>query len=87
MHEVWQYGAPSIDFFCPDIYVPDFCGVCDKYTRRGGALFIPECATHSYAAPRLAYAVGHYHAVCYAPFGFEDMGLPFNAAQGTRRRL
>lgn len=26
--------------------------------------------------------MGHYHAVCYAPFGFEDMGLPFNAMQG-----
>ena len=82
MHEVWQYGAPSVDLYCPDIYVSDFCGVCDEYTRRGGALFIPECATHSYAAPRMAYAVGHYHAVCYAPFGFEDMGLPFTATQG-----
>lgn len=76
------FAAPSIDLYGPDIYVPDFCGVCDEYTRRGEALFIPECATHSYAGPRLVYAVGHYHAVCYAPFGFEDMGQPFAGAQG-----
>lgn len=82
MHEVWRFAAPSIDLCGPDIYVPDFCGVCDEYTRRGEALFIPECAAHSYAGPRLVYTVGHYHAVCYAPFGFEDMGQPFNAMQG-----
>lgn len=80
--EVWRFAAPSIDLYGPDIYVPDFCGVCDEYTRRGEALFIPECATHSYTGPRMVYAVGHYHAVCYAPFGFEEMGQPFNAMQG-----
>lgn len=55
--------------------------ICDEYTRRGGALFIPECATHSYAASRLLYTVGHYHAMCYSPFGFEDIGKPFSASQ------
>ena len=80
--EVWRFAAPHIDLYGPDIYVPDFCGVCDEYTRRGDPLFIPECATHSYAGPRLVYTVGHYHILCYAPFGFEDMGKPFTATQG-----
>lgn len=79
--EVWQYCAPAIDILAPDIYVPNFIEICDEYTRRGGALFIPECATHSYAASRLIYTVGHYHAMCYSPFGFEDMGKPFSASQ------
>lgn len=79
--EVWQYCAPSIEIIAPDIYVPNFVEICDEYTRRGGALFIPECATHSYAASRLLYTVGHYHAMCYSPFGFEDMGKPFSASQ------
>ena len=57
-------------------------GAAREVSDEADALFIPECATHSYAAPRLAYAVGHYHAMCYAPFGFEDMGMPFNAMQG-----
>ena len=82
VHEVWDFCAPSIDAYCPDIYVPQFKAVCEEYTRRGGALFIPEAATHSYCAPRLVYAVGHYHAMCYSPFGFDDIGHPFTAVQG-----
>lgn len=83
VHEVWGFCAPNIDVYCPDIYVPQFREVCDEFTRRGGAIFIPECATHSYAAPRLLYAVGHYHAMCYSPFGFDDIGKPFTAQQAV----
>ena len=82
VHEVWQFRAPSIDLLTPDIYIPQFSEVCEEFTRRGGALYIPETATHSYAAPRMLYTVGHHHAVCYAPFGFDDMGKPFTAIQG-----
>lgn len=82
MMEVWKYCAPSIDIIAPDIYATDFCGVCDEYTRRENPLFIPETATHSYAGPREVYVVGHYHALCYSPFGFEDMGKPFSAIDG-----
>ena len=81
VHEVWDFCAPNVDVYCPDIYVPQFKAVCDEYTRRGGALFIPESATHSYCAPRLVYTVGHYHAMCYSPFGFDDIGKPFTATQ------
>lgn len=81
MHEVWSFSAPEIDILCPDIYVPDFMQVCEASMKNGNPLFIPECATHSYAGPRMVYAVGHYHALCYSPFGFEEMGEPFNAMQ------
>ena len=83
MREVWDFCAPDIDIYGPDIYVPQFKEVCDEYTRRGDALFIPECATHSYAAPRLLYTIGHYHAMCYSPFGFDDIGKPFTAQQSV----
>lgn len=82
VHEVWDFCAPSINVYCPDIYVPQFKAVCDEYTRRGNALFIPESATHSYCGPRLLYTIGHYHAACYSPFGFDDIGKPFTAVQG-----
>ena len=82
VHEVWDFCAPSIDVYCPDVYVPPFKAGCDEYTRRGNALFIPETATHSYCAPRLLYTIGHYHAACYSPFGFDDIGKPFSAVQG-----
>ena len=82
VHEVWDFCAPNIDVYCPDIYVPQFKAVCDEFTRRGGALFIPESATHSYCAPRLVYTLGRHHAMCYSPFGFDDIGKPFTAVQG-----
>lgn len=81
MHEVWRYCAPAIDVFSPDIYVPGFMDVCDDYSRTQ-PLFIPEAATHSYAASRLAYCIGHYHAMGYSPFGFDDIGKPFTMVQG-----
>ena len=80
--EVWQYCAPSIDVIAPDIYVPNFKKICDEYTCRGTPLYIPECATHSYASSRAIYCIGHYHAMCYSPFGFEDMGKPFEGSMG-----
>lgn len=79
--EVWKYAAPAIHVFAPDIYVTDFCGICNAYTKLNNPLFIPETATHSHAGPRLAYCVGHYHALGFAPFAFEDMGKPFNDLQ------
>lgn len=83
VHEVWDYCAPSIDVYCPDIYVPYFNKVCDRFVKSGtNPLYIPEAATHSYAAPRMVYTIGHYHAMCYSPFGFDDIGKPFSAAQG-----
>ena len=55
------------------------CGVCCL----GNKLVIPETAIHSQCAPRLIYTIGHHHASCFAPFGFEDMGKPFNNTQGA----
>ena len=79
MMEVWKYCAPHIKVFAPDIYVQNFCEVCDNYVKLDNPLFIPETATHSHVAPRLVYVIGHYHAMGFAPFGFEDMGQPFTA--------
>lgn len=79
MMEVWKYCAPNIDIIGPDIYVRNFLETCDEYVKLGNPLFIPETATHSYAGPRQVYVVGHYHALGYSPFAFEDMGEPFSA--------
>lgn len=78
MMEVWKYCAPHIQVLAPDIYVQNFCETCDKYVKMNNPLFIPETVTHSHAAPRLVYVIGHYHAMGYAPFAFENMGEPFS---------
>lgn len=80
---IWQYSAPSIDIIAPDIYVSYFYDVCDQYTTKGNSLFIAECATHSYTASRILYTIGHYHSLCFSPFGIEDLGQPFSAMEGV----
>lgn len=81
VREIWNFCAPSIDLFGPDIYLPAFREICAEYTRRGEPLFIPECPTHAYAASRNLLCIGRYHAMCYSPFGIEDMGQPLNPSQ------
>lgn len=79
--DIWRFAAPAIEVIAPDIYVTYFCDICDTYTQKGNPLFIAECPTHGYASTRAIDTIGHYHALCYAPFGIEDMGLPFTAMQ------
>ncbi len=81
VREVWNFCAPCIDIYGPDIYLPAFHEICEEYTRRGEGLYIPECAAHSYAASRNLISIGKYNAIAYSPFGFEDMGQPLDPAQ------
>lgn len=79
MLPVWEAAAPEIDVVAPDIYVKDFGRVCEEYRTEKNPLCVLETATHSHLAPRMLYAVGHFHAFCFGPFAFEDMGKPFDA--------
>lgn len=76
--EVWRTAAPSIDVLGADIYPRTFCDVCDAYRKLGNPLMIPETATHAHAAPRLVWSIANHHALCFSPFGFEEMGEPFS---------
>jgi len=81
--EVYQVAAPSLDWLAPDIYVPEFCGTCARYAKQGNPLFIPETALHSGATARLIWAVGQCHALCFAPFGIDDIGSLMDASLGA----
>ncbi len=70
MLDIWRAAAPKLDLFAPDIYVADFGGVCAGYVRSGNPLFIPEARA---SLPNLFWAVGHYRALGYSPFGIEDL--------------
>lgn len=74
MMEIWKYAAPSIDIYAPDIYLPDFNEICQRFVKLRNPLFIPEAAGHSLAAVRQLYVIGHYHAMCYSPFAIEELG-------------
>ncbi|MBV9469870.1 MAG: DUF5597 domain-containing protein, partial [Abitibacteriaceae bacterium] len=71
--DVWRAATPAIDFFSPDIYLPDFKGVTASYTRSGNPLFIPEAATGPEAAAKVFYAIGQHDAIGFCPFGIDGL--------------
>jgi hypothetical protein len=73
MIDVWRAAAPSIDLLAPDIYLDDFKAVCAEYTQSGNPLFIPEASRDERAGLRAYYAIGHHHALGFAPFGIDSL--------------
>ena len=77
--DVWRAGAPSIDFFAPDIYITDhYRYVLDVYTQSGNPLFIPETRMSAAAAARAFFTFGAYPCNLYAPYALEGHAdLPY----------
>ncbi len=72
---VWKAAAPSLFGFGPDIYVPYVADVMDEYTTNGNPLFIPEVRKDAVASSYCLYAFGAKNAICFSPFGIEDLGM------------
>jgi hypothetical protein len=72
---VYRAAAPSLDFFSPDIYWPDFEHWCQRYGEAGNPLFIPEARLEqgSYNA---IYAFGEAHAFGFSPFSIDSLPDP-----------
>ncbi|WP_026561011.1 DUF5597 domain-containing protein [Bacillus sp. J37] len=73
MQKMWKLMAPSLFCLAPDIYVPYVPDVMDQYSQNGNPLFIPEVRKDAVSATYALYAVGGCNAICYAPFGIEDL--------------
>ncbi len=71
--DVWKAAAPEIALLAPDIYLPDFKGICAEYTQQGNPLFIPEARTDPDAAARAFWAVAEHGAIGFAPFGIDHV--------------
>ena len=71
--DVWRVAAPAIDLLAPDIYLPDFKGICASYTRQGNPLLIPETRTGPEAAARAIFVFAEHDAIGFAPFGVDHM--------------
>lgn len=69
---LWQLAAPSLDLIAPDIYLPDFRGVCESYAVSGNPLFIPEARRDPVTASNAFYAFGGLNALGFSPFAVED---------------
>jgi hypothetical protein len=68
---VWQFGAPSLDFITPDLYLQDYKTVYKDYTNKGNPLFIPEQRRDEHGARRIWLAHGAYGALGVSPFGID----------------
>ncbi len=78
MHRIWRAAAPSLFTFGPDVYVPYCADVMDEYASPENPLFIPEIRKDAVASSYALYAFGAKNAICFSPFGIEDLNLDPN---------
>lgn len=71
--DIYHLFARSLDFLSPDIYFADYETMCQEYTHRGQALFIPEQRRDEPGALRMWLAIGKYGALGAAPFGIDSI--------------
>ena len=81
--DVWRAGAPSIDLLAPDLYVPEFAELCERYVRSGNPFFIPETNGGPEAGSNLFLAVGAFNLIGFSPFGIDRPELPRPAASSN----
>jgi hypothetical protein len=75
--DVWRAGGPRIDMLSPDAYSDrDFVAWCEKYSRSGNPLFIPENMGGADGAARVLYIFGRHDAVGWTIMGLEDPRIP-----------
>lgn len=87
--DIWRAAAPSIDFIAPDIYVSleEAMYVADQYSRSGNPLFIPEFRHDDRAALFAFWLYGTKDAMCFAPFGIDDVDAESDAITKTYAAL
>ena len=72
MHDIWRAGGPQIDMLSPDIYLPEFSELADRYSRGGNPLFIPESSATAAGAANAFYAIGQRNGIGYSPMGVDQ---------------
>ncbi|HWG21847.1 MAG TPA: DUF5597 domain-containing protein [Terracidiphilus sp.] len=73
VQDVYRAAAPSIDFYAPDIYWPDFESWVERYQAAGNPVFVPEARMDA-AAYNGLYVFGEARGFGFSPFGVD--GLP-----------
>jgi len=79
--EVWRVAAPSLDFYSPDIYWPDFEYWMKRYEIPGNAVFVPE-ARMDVASFNALYAYGEARAFGFSPFAIDAVEATDSPAPG-----
>jgi beta-galactosidase GanA len=69
---VYRAAAPSIDFYSPDIYWPDFGYWVDRYKAAGNPVFIPEARLDP-APWNALYTYGEARGFGFSPFAVDSI--------------
>lgn len=80
LHEVYRVAAPSIDFYSPDIYWPNFDYWIERYQWPGNPIFVPEARLEQ-APYNALYTYGEGRGFGFCPFGVDS--LPGGNAQAS----
>ncbi|QOY88934.1 GH35 family beta-galactosidase [Paludibaculum fermentans] len=73
VHDIWRAGAPACDLLAPDLYLPQFDEVSERFIRNGNPLFIPETSVNPANA---LVAFGKYGAMGFSPFYIDRSAGP-----------
>src|SRR5579862_9073539 len=73
--DIYRSAAPSIDFYSPDIYWPNFEYWIARYEVGGNPIFVPEARIDS-APYNALYAYGQARAFGFSPFAIESLSPP-----------
>lgn len=72
MQALYRVAAPSIDFYAPDIYWPDFEHWVQAYQAEGNPAFVPE-ARMDLAPYYPLYILGEARGFGYSPFAVDSL--------------
>jgi hypothetical protein len=75
VHDLWRFGAPNLDFLSPDLYLSQFSETCERFTRNGNPLFIPEANTGGQAGANALIALLKFNGIGFSPFGIDGFGF------------
>lgn len=70
--DVWNCGAPNIDFLAPDLYDNGFADWVAQYHLHNNPLFIPEVRLGNGNGAQAFYVIGEHDAIGYCPFSIEN---------------
>ena len=73
--DVYRVAAPSIDFYSPDIYWPNFEYWIQRYQAAGNPIFVPEARLEGSAYNAL-YTYGEARGFGFSPFGVDSHASP-----------
>jgi beta-galactosidase GanA len=80
MQAIYRAAAPSIDFYAPDIYWPDFEQWVQQYQAEGNPVFVPE-ARLDVAPFNALYTYGEARGFGFSPFAVDSLPEPDTPGQ------